>query len=609
MDSSKGKTAFDWSLYQDRGKVLLSYRDSREYMDGILIASDGTSFPVHLVVVSGLGEFFTEFMYRQVNDTSNAPVELATSSGTNVMVKRITFPDISAPVLKTLIDIAYTAELTTDPSSVWRVLEVSERYKLKAVECGCCTFVSKLVSAENCLEMYRLAKQKHHLKLLNAALTSMKHNFRSVVEKSIFFSLIDVKDMNSMLAADDLNAEHEEYVWTAIKHWVMMDFDHRLPFLGKLVGNLRFQRVNPQFLTLLGQDPLITDPRHRGAMTNTVRRMSNGRNRGGYNMDGWNLPVGVFPDLVRPRIPNTVILAIGGWLGGQTTSMIESYDRSTNLWYEMSVEKRGPVRAYHGVQHVRGKLYIIGGTDGRTVQDTLFSFDPLTYEWEPLASMQYKRCYVSTAVLDGMVYAMGGHNGEFRMRYAERYDPNTNEWTPIADMIVARSDANACVVDGKIYVIGGLNENMIERTAEVYDPEKNEWSLLPELSTARSSLGVVSLRGSIYAIGGNSGERRLKTVERYDPGAESWVPVTSMQQKRSTFTATVMEDRIYVCGGYNGASPFDAVERFDPFTGTWMEIRSMNNNRSGLAVIAVSDLPNSRDYTFLGNTRAPNLRI
>ena len=609
MASSYGKTAFDWNLYQDRGKVLLSYRDSREWMDGILVASDGTSFPVHLVVISGLGDYLTQYMLRQVNDPANESVEIVSVSGAKTKMKRVQFPEISAHVLKTLIDVAYTAELKTDPGSVWRVLEVAERFRLKDVESGCCTFVSRLVSAENCLEMYRLGKQKHHQKLLNAALTSMRRNFRSVVEKSIFYSLIDVKDMNSMLGADDLSSEREEYVWTAIKHWVMLDLNHRFPFLGKLLSNLRFQRVRPQFLTHLSQDPLITDPKNHGSLISTLRRMINSRNRGGYNVDGWHLPVGIFPDIVKPRIPNCVILAIGGWQGGQTTSLIESYDRSTNLWFEVAAEKRGPVKAYHGIQYLKGKLYMMGGTDGRAVQDTMHSFDPLTYEWEQLASMQFKRCYVSTAVLNGKIYVMGGHNGEFRMRYAERYDPETNEWSPIAHMIIARSDANAAVVDGKIYMIGGLNENMIERTAEVYDPEKDQWSLLPEMSGPRSSLGVVALRGAIYAIGGNSGERRLRTVERYDPGAEQWTPVASMNQKRSTFTASVMEDRIYVCGGYNGVSPFDACESFDPFTGTWTQIKPLNHNRSGLAVIAVHDLPNSRDYTFLGNARAPNLRI
>lgn len=609
MASVTGRTAFDWELYQDRGSVLLSYRDSREWMDGILVASDDTSFPVHLVVISGLGDYVTQYMYRQVNDPANESVEMETASGSKIRVKRVHFPDISAAVLKTLVDVAYTAELLTDPGSVWHVLEVAEKYKLKDVESGCCTFVSSLVSAENCLEMYRLGKQKHHQKLLNAALTAIRHNFRSVVEKSIFYSMIDVKDMNSMLAADDLNTESEEYVWTAIKHWVMMDPNHRFPSTGKLLSNLRFLRVSSQFLTALSQDSLVTDARNHGSLIASVRRMISSRKRGGYGMDGWHLPVGIFPDLVKPRIPNSIILAIGGWQGGQTSSLIESYDRSTNLWFEVPAEKRGPVRAYHGVQYLKGKMYIIGGTDGRAVQDTVHSFDPLTFEWEPLASLRFKRCYVSTAILDGKIYAMGGHNGEFRMRYAERYDPATNQWSSIADMIVARSDANAAVVDGKIYVVGGLNENMIERTAEVYDPEKDQWSLLPELSGPRSSLGVVALRGSIYAIGGNSGERRLRTVERFDPGSEQWVPVASMNQSRSTFTATVMEDRIYACGGYNGTSPFDAVESFDPFSGTWTQLKPMNHNRSGLTVIAIKDLPNSRDYTYLGNNRSPNLRI
>lgn len=282
MSSTQGKTAFDWDLYQNRTNVLITYRDSRQYMDGLLVSADGTSIPVHLVVVSGLGDFFTRFMFRQVNDPENGRVELEAASGPKNLVKKVVFPDISTAVLKTLVDVAYTGVLTTDASSVWQVLEVAERYRLKDVESGCCTFVSSLVSATNCLEMYRLGKQKFHHKLLQASLTAMRHHFRDVVEKSIFFSLIEAKDLNSMLAADDLNAETEEYVWNVIQHWVTMDLPHRFPHLYKLISNLRFERVSVQFLTDLSCNPLITDPKQHGKLIATVRRMINTRKRAGY---------------------------------------------------------------------------------------------------------------------------------------------------------------------------------------------------------------------------------------------------------------------------------------------------------------------------------------
>lgn len=282
MTSTQGRTAFDWNLYQNRTNVLLTYRDSRQYMDGLLVSSDGSCVPVHLVVVSGLGDFFTRFMFRQVNDPQNSHVEIEAAGGTKSLVKKVVFADISGPVLRTLVDIAYTGVLNTDSSSVWRVLEVAERYKLKDVESGCCTFVSSLVSADNCLEMYRLGKQKFHQKLLQASLTAMRHHFADVVEKSIFFSLIEAKDLSSMLAADDLNAETEEYVWTVIQHWVNMDLPHRFPHLSKLISNLRYERVTLQFLTDLSRSSLITDPKQHGKLIATVRRMINSRKRGGY---------------------------------------------------------------------------------------------------------------------------------------------------------------------------------------------------------------------------------------------------------------------------------------------------------------------------------------
>lgn len=69
--------------------------------------------------------------------------------------------------------------------------------------------------------------------------------------------------------------------------------------------------------------------------------------------------------------------------------------------------------------------------------------------------MYYPRCYVSVAVLRGKIYALGGYNGRNRMNSAERYDPERNQWELITPMQRQRSDASASTVNDKIYIVGG----------------------------------------------------------------------------------------------------------------------------------------------------------
>lgn len=64
--------------------------------------------------------------------------------------------------------------------------------------------------------------------------------------------------------------------------------------------------------------------------------------------------------------------------------------------------------------------------------------------------MYYPRCYVSVVMCEGKIYAMGGYNGRIRMNSAERYDPVINQWQMISPMQKQRSDASAAALNGKV---------------------------------------------------------------------------------------------------------------------------------------------------------------
>lgn len=599
----KGVTAFDWDLYKRPELVLKRFRETQEWSDAVLVSSDGTHYPVHKAIVSALSKTFWDFLTEQLAKPETETTEVTTSSNRKLTVKKLHVP-VNDHIMMSFLDCAYEGGIKTDPAHVWEVLEAAEEYDIKWIETAVCSYLCKLVNKENCLEMYNLANRKQHTRLFGETMVVIKRNFQYVMNSSTFTSL-DFDTFERILKSDELNVASEATVWEAIKKWISNQTQTRQLHVRRLLKSLRFLRTQSGFLDSILTDSVtvaIDTDNKIGSLVNTMKDTF-AKTLGNFPIDGRGYSIGLQPTYVRPRTPSSVVLGIGGWKNGRTSGHIECYDIHTNQWYEHPCTRNCPNKAYHGLQFLNGKIFIIGGTNGNQVKDTVHSWDPVANSWRQEPHLSLRRCYVSTAVLDGKLYAIGGHNGTFRMRSCEVYDPNTKLWTEIPDMNVNRSDAAATAVDGKIYVMGGLNENQIERTAEVYDPINDTWTSLPEMVSQRTSLAAVSLDGLIYAIGGNSGQQRQSSVERFDPKTNTWTQMADMNQGRSTFSATTIDGKIFVAGGYDGFTPIAKVESFDPAIGIWEDVSDMLFPRSGLALITLSNLPDLKNFSYLGITQ------
>lgn len=162
-----------------------------------------------------------------------------------------------------------------------------------------------------------------------------------------------------------------------------------------------------------------------------------------------SLESGVCDRLARPRLPNAILFAIGGWSGGDPTNGIEAYDVRADRWINVTNNLERP-RAYHGAAFLNGYIYCVGGFDRVEHFNTVRRFDLSAHTWHEVATMHFRRCYVSVTVLNGCIYAMGGYDGQARLNSAERYRPETNQWSVIAPMHVQRSDASCTTFHDKV---------------------------------------------------------------------------------------------------------------------------------------------------------------
>ena len=158
---------------------------------------------------------------------------------------------------------------------------------------------------------------------------------------------------------------------------------------------------------------------------------------------------GVRNTVARPRLPNAILLAVGGWSGRYPTNSTEAYDVRSNNWINVTNSLELP-RAYHGMAFISGCVYCIGGCDRAETFNSVRRFDLSTRTWHEAAPMYFRRCYVSVTVLDRYIYALGGFDGLDRLSTAERYTPETNQWSLIESMHVQRSDASCTTLHGKV---------------------------------------------------------------------------------------------------------------------------------------------------------------
>lgn len=151
----------------------------------------------------------------------------------------------------------------------------------------------------------------------------------------------------------------------------------------------------------------------------------------------------------RPRLPNAVMLAIGGWSGGGPTNGVEAYDIRADHWINVTVAQERP-HAYHGTALLDGSVYCVGGFDRAEQLNSVRRFDLSAHTWHEVSPMIDRRCYVSVTALDGYIYAMGGYDGYARLCTAERFWPEANQWSPIAPMQEHRSDASSATLHSAV---------------------------------------------------------------------------------------------------------------------------------------------------------------
>ena len=264
--------------------------------------------------------------------------------------------------------------------------------------------------------------------------------------------------------------------------------------------------------------------------------------------------------LVPRQVGRTVKLASGQVLlaGGEdwdgNVSLTEIYDPPTNIWLPAGDLKAGHVEATITLL-ASGKVLITGGYSGKVGMymwlSTTQLFNPATKVWTEAAPLLQKRAYHAAVRLqNGKVFVVGGTNGKVAVTSTEIYDPATNQWSAAAPTSVPRAGHTVTLLpSGKVLVTGGEMQGQIgAKTVEIYDPVAGSWSIVAPLKHGRirhATLvlpdGRVLLAGINEFVDIDTTEAGPDDAEIYDPKANTWTSTSLMPRRAWGVTLTQLQ--------------------------------------------------------------------
>ena len=213
-------------------------------------------------------------------------------------------------------------------------------------------------------------------------------------------------------------------------------------------------------------------------------------------------------------------------------------------------------------------LYVVGGWDGRNIQDTVwratFLPDGNLGDWISVTRYPTNLTLHKTVIVGGRIYVMGGWTGSQSLhdvRVADLTTDGTGDWRTTKRLPQTLYRMAAAATSDTIYVVGGYTTD--GKSAAVYyaqpqaDGQLSQWMSATALPTALDYASAVIHDGRLVVMGGNSnnGPQRAvyAAVIQADGSLGAWSAEPPLPVTLFRFAAAATNhngaDTIYVVGG------------------------------------------------------------
>jgi N-acetylneuraminic acid mutarotase len=283
------------------------------------------------------------------------------------------------------------------------------------------------------------------------------------------------------------------------------------------------------------------------------------------------------------------IFVCGGHDGKTIINSVESYNWPENSWTlepAMKEARSSPSAFVHGRE-----IYVSGGIIGTKNTDNIESFN--VDEWVkspvkmPFESNGHKMvCHENSAILTG------GRDGDNFSDGIHEISLNPPHDTKLLTQMPEQRCYHSCeMLDNQVIVAGGRTSRYIKdakNTVYAYDLNNNECKTLPPLPSPITDMASVSYKGNVILIGGvNERFQTLNSVVMYDVKTGKIKMLPCLNHKRAGSAAVIAGNVIIVMGGYDHETEtyLSSVECLDLSSNVWRELSPMTTKRGGATAV------------------------
>ena len=416
------------------------FRINNRLCDGLIVAKDGKQFPVHRLVLFVRNDFFRKLLEADDDDGDGEGAGECDDWRCDI--------PLESDLVGAILDHIYVEQTPLTIDKVIQIYEAAVTFLVPSLVADCLGFLKSQLDENNIMSFVREADRRHLEEVKRVCIEFLYRTFRELPADVLH--QVTLADFESVIGNDRLNVRSEEELFEAVIGWIAYDPKRRSQHFPDMLRHVRLGLIRKSyFLHKIMVHPYASEywSRCNQALIAARRIVI----KQSHNTTGRQLDLG--NPLIRPRIPRSFIIIVGGWSRTAPVRSVEVYDPMADMWF-FEANKRNPTPvAYHGLVVMEKQLYVIGGFDGDRYLKTVNRFDPERLKWRTVATLCTCRCYVSAALCRGLIYACGGFNGDTRMKSVERYDPVDNRWTMMREMMQIRSDASAASLNGEYYWI------------------------------------------------------------------------------------------------------------------------------------------------------------
>ncbi|MEE4247843.1 MAG: BTB/POZ domain-containing protein, partial [Kangiellaceae bacterium] len=211
--------------------------------DVTLKLPDGSSVSCHKIVLMASSPFFEVMFESEFKESATQDIPLD-------------FAD--AVTIKTLVEFFYSGEINVCNDNVQTLVAASEFLCMKDLKNHCDAFMATRVDTSNCIELSRFGKKFNLMRLISAAREFILLNFKDVVKRFSDFPTLTENELIEVVSSDELNADNEDLVFSAVVRWVNHDADERKEAFSRIAPLIRFPFCTHETLNdAVSQEPLM----------------------------------------------------------------------------------------------------------------------------------------------------------------------------------------------------------------------------------------------------------------------------------------------------------------------------------------------------------------